>query len=81
MAQFLFEDISRAIALALRERTKRITSTNMQALGLGIENFSNLRLFNNSIFECLEALTHLDPRLRGDDGGSHTFVIPAKAGI
>jgi hypothetical protein len=41
MAQFLFEDISRAIAVELRERTKRITSINMQALGLGIENFSN----------------------------------------
>jgi len=39
MAQFLFEDISRAIAVGLRERTKRITSKNMQALGLGIENF------------------------------------------
>jgi len=41
MAQFLFEDISRAIALGLRERTKRITSINMQALRLGIENISD----------------------------------------
>ena len=27
-----------------------------------------LRLFNNSVFEYLEAVTYLDPRLRGDDG-------------
>jgi len=40
-----------------------------------------LRLFNNSVFEFLEALTYLDPRLRGDDGRLHTVVIPAEAGI
>ena len=40
-----------------------------------------LRLFNNSVFEYLEALTYLDPRLRGDDGRLRTVVIPAKAGI
>jgi hypothetical protein len=43
MAQFLFEDISRAIAMGLRERTKRITNINMQALGLGIENLLTFR--------------------------------------
>ncbi len=46
-----------------------------------LEELTNLRLFNNSVFECLEALTYLDPRLRGDDGQSRTVVIPAKAGI
>jgi len=66
MAQFLFEDISRAIAVELRERTKRNINVNMQALGLDMENFSQLRLFNNAIFECLDAMTYLDPRLRGD---------------
>ena len=29
---------------------------------------TNSRLFNNSVFECLEGVTYLDPRLRGDDG-------------
>jgi hypothetical protein len=40
-----------------------------------------LRLFNNSIFVSLKALTRLDHRLRRDDGRSRTVVIPAKAGI
>jgi len=39
MAQFLFEDISRAIALELSKRAKRTTRINMQVLGLDIENF------------------------------------------
>jgi hypothetical protein len=41
----------------------------------------NLTLFNNPFFACLEASRYLDPRLRGDDGRSLTYVIPAKAGI
>lgn len=40
MAQFLFEDISKAFARGLGKRTKKINSINMQALRLGIENFS-----------------------------------------
>ena len=43
--------------------------------------YFDLRLFNNSVFEFLEALTYLDPRLRGDDGRSHNVVIPTEAGI
>jgi hypothetical protein len=50
----------------------------VQSLNLRI---LKLRLFNNSVFECLEGLTYLDPRLRGDDGRLLTVVIPAKAGI
>jgi hypothetical protein len=42
MAQFLFEDISRAVALGLKERTRVMVTINMQALGLGIEDFSTL---------------------------------------
>ncbi len=44
-------------------------------------DFCNLKPFNNSVFAYLEALTYLDPSLRGDDGPPRTFVIPAKAGI
>jgi hypothetical protein len=40
-----------------------------------------LRLFNNSGFKWFEDVSCPDPRLRGDDGRSQTFVIPAKAGI
>ncbi len=40
-------------------------------------NFINLRLFNSALFEYLQAMLHLDPRLRGDDGQPQTFVIPA----
>ena len=42
MAQFLFEDISKAFALGPGARTKKNNSINMQALRLGIENFSEL---------------------------------------
>ena len=42
MAQFLFEDISKAFALGLGERAKKMNSINMQDLGLGIGNFSEL---------------------------------------
>jgi hypothetical protein len=42
MAQFLFEDISRAFALGLGKRTKKIDRTNMQTLRLDIEKFLEL---------------------------------------
>ena len=42
MAQFLFEDISKAFALGSGERREKINSINMQALRLGIEKFSEL---------------------------------------
>jgi hypothetical protein len=41
MAQFLFEDISRAIAVGLKERTKRRAKINMQTLRLDIKTFSD----------------------------------------
>jgi hypothetical protein len=44
MAQFLFEDISSPFALGLKERTKKITTIDMQTLRLGIEDFSALQM-------------------------------------
>ena len=49
------------------ERAKVVFNSNIIVMFVTYMEY-NLRLFNNSVFECLEPVTYLDPRLRGDDG-------------
>jgi hypothetical protein len=56
----------------------RVTETGTGSFRNMQSPFNNLRLFNNSVFGCLAALTYLDPRLRGDDRRLALSSFPRK---